>query len=296
MNRRFYLPMWRDGTDMQTFQETRPEFSTLSPADILKRLLLTAQPRRSAALAFMGGRSRRRRLSHGDDMADFRPYAPGDDTRHLDWPALARLDQPIIRLFEASDDNPQMILLDASKSMLLGRPTKWSAACWTAMDAAMYALRRGERLGVTVAAGDLHSPTRSLKKMQHPRDLIELIATVRKITPDGICQLQRELRLCAVAAPSSALITVISDLLPNAPELPPGFHRQVNLIRVLSSVEIDPTSALSHQLVDIETGKKFFARRDAQSLAAYRAARDEHGRSIERIARSTGGFAMDIHS
>ncbi len=296
MNLRFYLPTWRDGADMQMFQETRPEFSTLSPADILKRLLRSAQPLRSAASAFMGGRSHRRRLSHGYDMADFRPYAPGDDTRHLDWPALARLDQPIIRLFEASDENTHLILLDASKSMMLGSPTKWSAACWTAMDAAMCSLRRGEHFGLRVAAGELHTPMRGAKKMQHPRDLIELISTIRKITPGGICQLQRELRLCAAAAARSALITVISDLLPAVPDLPPGFHRQVNLIRVLSSMELNPALAVSNQFMDIETGEKLFARRDAKSLAAYRAAIEEHRCSIERIARSTGGFAIDIQS
>ena len=296
MSPRFYLPMWRDGADMQMFQETRPEFATLSPADILKRLLRSARPPRTAASAFMGGRSRQRRLSHGYDMADFRPYAPGDDTRHLDWPALARLDQPIIRLFEASDENPQIILLDASKSMLLGSPTKWSAACWMAMDAAMYSLRRGERLGVRVAAGDMHTPMRGVKKLQHTSDLIELIRTIRTIMPGGICELLRTLRLCAAAAPRSAIITVISDLLPAVPDLPPGFHRQVNLIRVLSSMELNPASALSNQFVDIETGEKLFARRDAKSLAAYRAALEDHRRSIERIARSTGGFAIDIQS
>lgn len=60
------------------------------------------------------------RFGDSVDFADFREYHPGDDFRRIDYHALARLDQLLIKLFEADDSITTRILFDASASMATG--------------------------------------------------------------------------------------------------------------------------------------------------------------------------------
>lgn len=281
---------------MDVIHETRPEFQTLSPAEILRRVLKSPFSRSPGVTRFLGSRSRFRRLSRGYEMADFRPYVPGDDTRNLDWAALARLDQTIVRLVAAQDENPQIIILDASKSMALGRPSKWSAACWAVTDIAAHGFAHGESVGVNLMGENDVRPIRRLNRIQHTADLIGLILALRKITPGGISDASHGIRFCAAGAAAPAALTVISDFLPAAPTLPGGWKRRINLIRVLSPVEIDPTEILSGELMDMETGEKMFPRHDAAALASYRSALEDHRRAIAHLARSTAGVAIDVRA
>src|SRR5436190_22570851 len=53
----------------------------------------------------------------GIEFADQRPYAPGDDFRHIDWKAYKRLNRLLLRLFDEEQDLPIYLLLDTSASM-----------------------------------------------------------------------------------------------------------------------------------------------------------------------------------
>lgn len=60
------------------------------------------------------------RFGDSVDFADFRQYHPGDDFRRIDYHVLARLDQLLIKLFEADDTITTRILVDTSASMATG--------------------------------------------------------------------------------------------------------------------------------------------------------------------------------
>ncbi|HUA33443.1 MAG TPA: DUF58 domain-containing protein [Candidatus Binataceae bacterium] len=57
----------------------------------------------------------------GIELENFKEYTEGDDLRFLDWNAMARLDQPLIRTFRAERQIEITALVDASASM--GMPT-----------------------------------------------------------------------------------------------------------------------------------------------------------------------------
>jgi len=65
------------------------------------------------------GRGERRSKRHGGtvEFADYRRYAPGDDTRRIDWYAYARLEQMFLKLYVEEQDLSLHILLDVSASM-----------------------------------------------------------------------------------------------------------------------------------------------------------------------------------
>jgi uncharacterized protein (DUF58 family) len=60
---------------------------------------------------------RERRPGQGQEFSDHRDYAPGDEIRHIDWSAYARLDRLKVRIFEEREPPHLTILLDRSRSM-----------------------------------------------------------------------------------------------------------------------------------------------------------------------------------
>lgn len=54
------------------------------------------------------------------EFAQHREYAPGDDTRHLDWKVLGRTDRYFIKQYEQETNYIANILLDGSESMKYG--------------------------------------------------------------------------------------------------------------------------------------------------------------------------------
>ncbi len=97
------------------------------------------------------GDRRSRVRGRGLDIADFRPYTPGDDLRLVDWNIFTRLDAVLVRLFHEDRDLSLLVMIDASASMAFGTPRKIDHAGELAACLALLALRARERVRVTVA-------------------------------------------------------------------------------------------------------------------------------------------------
>jgi len=54
------------------------------------------------------------------EFAQHREYAPGDDTRHIDWKVEARTDRLFVKQYEQETNYVANILLDGSESMIYG--------------------------------------------------------------------------------------------------------------------------------------------------------------------------------
>ena len=63
------------------------------------------------------GLHRSRRQGFSTEFSDFKPYAPGDDLRRLDWRIYARTDRLFVKCFEAETSLELLLLLDATGSM-----------------------------------------------------------------------------------------------------------------------------------------------------------------------------------
>src|SRR5229473_4144226 len=81
----------------------------------LDQLLLTVR----RALGTRPGNTPMPRGSQGSgiELENYKAYGPGDDLRHLDWNALGRLDQLLIKTFRAEREAPLHLFVDLSASM-----------------------------------------------------------------------------------------------------------------------------------------------------------------------------------
>ena len=96
---------------------TRPQMTTLlanSVLNRLERLRISPAGRRTS-------RSRGEHLSGkggtSTEFCDYRDYAPGDDTRFVDWNIFARLHRPYLKQFHKEEERHVVLLMDASASM-----------------------------------------------------------------------------------------------------------------------------------------------------------------------------------
>jgi len=88
----------------------------------------------------------------GMEYAESRPYAPGDDVRHIDWRVTARTGRTHTKLFQPERERVTAIVYDASPAMAFG-----TRACFKSVQAARLAAlmvwaaqAEGDRLAAAV--------------------------------------------------------------------------------------------------------------------------------------------------
>src|SRR5215468_2433081 len=93
-----------------------PQFmARLDQLDLVSRKLLAGK---------MKGERRSKRKGQSVEFADYRNYVVGDDLRFIDWNIYARLEKLFLKMFLEEEDLNITVMVDVSKSMDFGSPTK----------------------------------------------------------------------------------------------------------------------------------------------------------------------------
>lgn len=156
------------------------------------------------------GRRRSRRLGDGLEFADHRDYAPGDDTRFVDWPYFARMEKLLLRLFHEHSEADVVLVPDCSASMGPGAASgKFRWALRAAAALGYVALASLDRVTIrpfarTLAAG---------RGFRGKDRLTEMLAYLAELTCEGATDLEGACRSLAAQAPPRAGVVIISDLL-----------------------------------------------------------------------------------
>lgn len=90
----------------------------------------------------------------GLEFDELRPYIPGDDVRSIDWKALARTGQPLIRRYREDRDLTVMFVVDVSASQRAGamKQSKADLAAEICAVLALAAIRNKDRVGLLLFA------------------------------------------------------------------------------------------------------------------------------------------------
>ena len=114
-----------------------------------------------------GGRSRRSSeigrpatlAGDGDQLRELRDHAPGDPFRRIAWKASARRGRLLVREMERDDRDVVWLVVDASVELLAGEAglAPLDRVIEEVAHRATLALRRGDRVGLVVAASRLHA-------------------------------------------------------------------------------------------------------------------------------------------
>jgi uncharacterized protein (DUF58 family) len=242
----------------------------------------------AAPIPSSGGRPgdrRSRARGKGVDIADFRPYAPGDDLRMVDWNVFARLDAVLLKLFHEDRDLSLVIVVDASASMGFGKPRKVDHAGELAACLAFLALRGRERVRVVVANG-------ARVKGDQLGALAPIVDLLERSEAGGAADLPGTLAREAEAGRADHAV-LLTDLLiePEARELTlrrlAAAARRPVLLHVLGDGELSPKLD-DGVLIDSETGEEVPVRGGKAAEAQYREELAKWRAEIETRCRELG--------
>ncbi|MBX3023407.1 DUF58 domain-containing protein [bacterium] len=224
----------------------------------------------------------------GHEIAAHKPYAPGDDLRHVDWNALARLDQRVVKTFRAEREAPLHLLLDASGSMNApAADGKFPFAVGLAASLAYVALRHGNPVRLALLGG--RDGARLAPLLRHVQRLPELHQFLAPAAADGPTRLLDGLRayLRTTRLPGTAV--VVSDFLvePTAYEATfdelLGHGYDAAAIRVIGPHERSAADLPRRlRLRDAETGRERIVELTAALRHRYADAVDQHLAGLRR--------------
>jgi uncharacterized protein (DUF58 family) len=235
-------------------------------------------------------------VGDGTELAQLRPYQPGDDVRRLDPAATARTGVPHVRLQVPERQLTTWLVLDVSASMAFGTADrlKCDVAEGVALLVARLATRRGGRIAV-VTCGAI--PERRLR----PRGGRTALAAVRRVLAEGVASdgsaddgaLTRALGRTARAASQTGLVVVVSDF-----RGPRSWRRDMAALGArhsLLAVEVrDPREAAlpaagNLALVDPESGRRLTVdSSDGRLRARYERAERERREGVAEDLRRSG--------
>ena len=229
------------------------------PDALLRALDVNIQRRVEGLLA---GDYRSALLGDGTELAQVRPYVPGDDVRLIDWNVTARTGEPHVRVLFAERVLVTWVVLDTSASMAFGTTDRRKAdvAEGVALAIGHVATRRGNRLGL-VTFGD--SSPRSAPPRQGRVGLIGLLTALRREDDEarvGATSLGEALTRTGALARQRALVVVVSDFLGpqdwRRPLLALAGKHDVVAVEIRDPLEQRLPNAGELWLVDPETGRQ----------------------------------------
>ena len=241
----------------------------------------------------LAGQNRADRLSpkrgRGLEFADHRPYAPGDDYRHIDWKAYQRLNRLLLRLFDEERDLSIYLMLDVSRSM--AEPAKFDMARRIAAALCYVGLAHLDRLTIVPFGSGLgheSSPGRGKGR------IFRVFEALEQLEASGPTDLRASCKAFASRPRQLGLVVIISDFLdPRARVEADGPEAGLKILRTLghdvfavhvtSEHDRDPGVFGTVRFVDVETGEVREIEVTPRLAAAYVAASDSHSEALKHF-------------
>jgi uncharacterized protein (DUF58 family) len=224
------------------------------------------------------------------DFADFREYHPGDDFRRIDYHVLARLDQVLVKLFEADDEVTVRMLIDTSTSMMVGG--KLDQARRLAAALGFVALTAHDAVSVHT-----FPPTGAPPRFAGRAAIPALFSYLESLQAKGPTPFARAAGHLLSRSGPPGITLVISDLL--TPEWRSLMRLRASgsdltVLHVLAEEDFDPQFAGDLMLVDREDGERLTVSVTEEVARAFRARVEEWRSLVRSNSRGVGAVYVPI--
>jgi uncharacterized protein (DUF58 family) len=267
--------------------------------EFLRKLERLALLSRRAMAGQLQGERRSPKRGQSVEFADFRPYAPGDDFRRIDWNAYARLERFFIKLFVEEEDWTVHLLVDTSRSMAWGRPSKLWYAVRAAGALGYVALAGLDRVTVSTF-GDEGGATAHWPARRGKQQAQAMFSFLQALGAQGHTRLALRLRAYAAGAARPGPLLLFTDLLDADWDegltalASRGF--EVAVIHTLAPEEVDPELSGDLRLVDAETGAEIEVIADYETLQRYRQGVEEWQEELRRFCGARGMHYVPVQT
>jgi uncharacterized protein (DUF58 family) len=266
-----------------------------SVLDRLERLRINPVGRRTSRsrgehLAGKGGTS--------TEFCDYRDYAPGDDTRFVDWNIFARLHRPYLKQFHKEEERHVVLLIDASASMKF--EDKLNLAKPLAAAFGVMGLLNNERVSAYASHQADGAPDR-LPPCRGRANLRTLFQFIENLESHGDAPLDRAVESLLRHHRGRGVCVIVSDFLTFG-DLKRGFNllSAAGLeplgIQILSPREIEPDVANDLRLVDSETQETLDVSSGADLLNLYQEYRQRLEDELALLCQRRSGRFLPVSS
>ena len=232
-------------------------------------------------------------LGGGTELAQVRPYEPGDDVRRIDWNVTARMLVPHVRVHVPERSLTTWLVLDESPSMAFGTADRRKAdvAEGVALALGHLSTQRGNRLGVLTYGA---SETRRIPPRGGRAGLLSVLAAS---APDGGTAARpasdatplSALRFLAGGASRGGLVALVSDFRGPRDWLPllapVAARHHLLAVEIRDPREDDLPDVGDLTLVDAETGREVRVDTSSRRLRA---------RFAEAAAAERASLALEL--
>ncbi|MBI3911182.1 MAG: DUF58 domain-containing protein [Armatimonadetes bacterium] len=223
------------------------------------------------------------------EFADYRNYALGDDPRYIDWNTYARLERLFLKLFMEEEDLHVYVLLDGSRSMTFGTPSKFDYARRVAAALGYIGLCGYDRVGAALLGESMRE---YLAPLRGRPSVFRFFRFLEEAQADGGTALGAALQEWALRARRTGIAILVSDFLD--PQWEAGIKAlalrkyQLAVIHVLDRSEVEPDLVGDLKLIDAETGEEREISVSGVLLRDYRRALDHFCGSLQAACRKYG--------
>jgi len=261
------------------------EPSTLLDADFMTRLEQLQIVSRKIHASRQRGERRSRRKGESAEFADYRNYVVGDDLRHVDWNIYARLDRLFLKLFLEEEDLNVSLLIDVSRSMESGDPSKALYARRVAAAMAYIGLCNYDRVTLCAYSDRIVGYRQGLRSR---RMMAQVVAFLEEIPSEGRSHFAAAAKQFAMRQRQKGVVLVLSDFLDKG-GFEDGFRyllgrkMDVYALHILSPQEIEPDLTGDLRLVDVEDD-------DVAEITVSKLLLDKYKANLQAYCESIRGY------
>jgi uncharacterized protein (DUF58 family) len=265
--------------------------AALFDSEFLKKLEYLSLISRRVFRGQILAQRRTMQMGGGIEFADHRDYTPGDDFRYLDWNLYARHDELLLKRFQEEEDLHVYLMLDCSRSMGFGSPSKFDFARQVSAALGYIALADLDRVAVIAFANDIVA---DFPLTRGKGRILSLLRFLEELKPVGaLTDLGRVAKGFVHRNQRRGLAVVVSDLYD-----PAGFERGLDMLRhrryephvvqIYDRREAEPNLKGDMELYDVETETVQKVTVTERNLRQYRKIFADFQESIQRYCRNYG--------
>ncbi len=242
-----------------------------------------------------GQSGQRKSKGHGSsvEFSDFREYFPGDDVRKVDWNIYGKFEKLFIKLFEEEREVLFNIIIDNSKSMDFGSPSKLECSKKLGAILSYIILNNDDRLIIHYLDNMGMKTTSSFKGKQSFFEIVKILDAIE--VSDGDLSkniLNRDFK--------RGIVMYLSDFydqtaLKSIKYLNYMGQRPI-LLQILSHEELNPREMGEVRIVDSEDSSFKNIKLNSRLIEAYKEKMNDFIETYKLSANSSGGYHLLVAS
>ncbi|MEE8410101.1 MAG: DUF58 domain-containing protein [Myxococcota bacterium] len=223
----------------------------------------------------------------GSDLRGLRPFQSGDDPRHVDWKATARLGAPIVREWQPDQRRAVVLALDCGRLMRAeyDGESKFDAALRSMARLALAAEARGDGVGVLAFADRV---LRYIPPLHGVGQAERLLRYVGDLSPQAVASDLGRAVPQLLSIGRRTLVVVISDVLDGA-----AAERLVGAVAQLAQRHVPVLALLRDPHLDEAFTRPIRKSHDGYRRAAAELVARERSAALD-LLRARGVWAFDL--